>query len=335
MEPMHEQSIDEHNPLLASTQDDHSPAKTTPENSPGSFSTLLQNVQCFNLVSVSVNVSTNHDEGKHEEKDDRPRASSRPTAENEWRQRSNQNAVQDGRSNSGLLGSFSTLLRSFQIFNLVSVLVNVSTNHEVERTPKSSKKEGKKIIPDYYQNVFGKDATNEDEASPKELANSKGTTNYLAPSKIPVLFRIQNSDHIEAFTVCTATTYTDIISTIAELSESSPSCKPSSTERMSTTPETTELSLITSPTVKARVKEIDIDWDIGEGRDWPKTTRLTEENCEAVLLLMERGMMGVLDVRIEKEHIEDEKAGKEQTHGEKIGKIDDDKEVWWKNGDKP
>lgn len=329
MKSTHELSSEEQRPLLTTIQQDHLPADTRPEESPGSFSTLLRNVQCLNLVSVSVNVSTNHHEERNRDQDDGSHTTSDVTAEKERQQHLEKNGVQDTSPNSGLTGSFSTLLRNFQIFNFVSVLVNVSTNHEDERTSKSRSKDGKKKVPDYYQNIFGGEEKDEN-ATKKEQVLPSQQIRHLSPSKIPILFCLQNSDHIEAFTVSTSATYTDIVSTITELARSSPNCKISSTEhsssetrsiqQTSTEPLSTEATSIEPTSTKhasaasskdgKKVIEIDIDWDIGEGRDWPKRTRLTEGNFEAVLLLMERGMVGVLDVRMGEEVVE---AGEEKS----------------------
>lgn len=308
MKTTHGLSSEEQRPLLAVIQQDHLPAEARPEESPGSFRTLLRNVQCLNLVSVSVNVSTNHDEERSKEQDDGPNTTSDVTAGKERWQDLEKDELQDTPPNSGLPGYFSSLLRSFQIFNLVSVLVNVSTNHEDERTS-NSHNQGKKKVPNYYQNIFGEEKKSEE--ARKEPTIFRQAATHLSLSKIPILFRLQDSDYIEAFTVSTATIYADIVARITELARSSPNCKFSSTEPSSLPDAQDEKNTAFG----TRVLEIDIDWDIGEGRDWPKRTRLTEGNCEAVLLLVERGMMGVLDVRMGEEVVE---AGEEKS--EVVGK---------------
>lgn len=193
----------------------------------------------------------------------------------------------------GIPGGFSTLLRSFQIFNLVSVLVNVSINREDERKPEKKSRDARKT-PDYYQDIFGQG--NEDE-SEKAAVVDRSLPRQRPQIKrqglrIPILFRIEGSDRIEIFTASTSYTYVNLVAEISELASSSLNCK--------------HIEAVD----EANVVEIDIDWDIGEGRDWPKRTRLTERNCEAVLLLMERGMMGVLEVKLrDKREVEEEREG--------------------------
>ncbi|TID20269.1 hypothetical protein E2P81_ATG07570 [Venturia nashicola] len=285
----------EYAPLLVSTSDDYFTSKTTPENSPGSFWTGLWNVQFLNLVSVSVNVSTNHEEERERGQEDRNKHTGSPElqASKERRQQAKNNGLQDSPSNDGPQGSFSTLLRSFQIFSLVSVLVNVSTNHEDERTIKSNSK-GKKKVPDYCRNIFGEEGKIE-EGMGRTLAISHAQKTHFETSRIPILFRLRDSDRTEALTVSSATTYTDLVTQISELAKSSPNCDISSTIH-APLPNAQDREDVYSG---IKVVEIDMDWNMGETTDRSQRTKLTEENCEAVLLLIERGMTGVLDVKIE------------------------------------
>ncbi|QDS76979.1 hypothetical protein FKW77_005681 [Venturia effusa] len=291
MKSTYELSDEEHSPLLALAEQDLQTSDTRPGKRTGSVSTGLQNVQCMNLVSVCVNVSTNREERKDGSSDNRPHA------KNKDPQLSNTSNVRGISSIGGLFPKFfSTLLRNFQIFNLVSVMVNVSTNHEDEPLPKPSRKSEKKRCPDYYQDIFGEggDKEGQDSSEKKSDMQSRKPT-YRYPSKIPILFRLHDSEYMETFTVTTSTTYADITSQILDLAKTSPNCIPSSTKCSPTTDPAIQALLETT----SHVLEINVDWDIGEGRDWPRRSRLTERNCEAVLLLMERGMMGVLDVRMD------------------------------------
>ncbi|KAE9967937.1 hypothetical protein BLS_006106 [Venturia inaequalis] len=282
MKATQDYASEEKAPLLTSMENDNLASSMTPEHSPTSFWTGLRNIQCLSFVSVSVNVSTNHDE---EREDDGQKTNSYLLAEKERQQQQQQpksNEQQKLSSNDGPQGSYSTLLQSFQLFNLVSVLVNVSTNHEDERKVKPDNREKKKV-PDYYQDIFGGD-TKLDTGVKKNQASSH--QQYHSSSKIPLLFRLRGSDRVEAFSVSTATSYADLISMIEMVAKSSPNC------------ETSSFSGGNEEESRIKVQEIDVEWDIRDGGDRPRKTRLTEGNCEAVLLLMERGMLGELVVKM-------------------------------------
>lgn len=268
-------------PLLHSMENNDLASSKIPEHSPNSFWTGLRNIQCLSFVSVSVNVSTNHDE---EREDDGQKTNSNSSAEKERQQQQQpkSNEQQDLSSNDGSQGLYSTLLQSFQLFNLVSVLVNVSTNHEDERKVKPDNRE-KKNAPDYYHDIFGED-TKLDTGVKKNQAISH--QQHHSSSKIPLLFRLRGSDRVEAFSVSTATSYADLVLAIEMVAKSSPNC------------ETSSFSGGNEGDSRIKVQEIDVEWDIRDGGDGPKKTRLTEGNCEAVLLLMERGMLGELVVKM-------------------------------------
>lgn len=295
LRPRMESALDhiseEHNPLLAPTADDHLTSETAPRFLPGSFWTGLRNVQCLNLVSVSVNVSTNREEDRGHDEDDSQKSRPSLTTEKQRQQQSTSNTLQTSHTNDEPRGSFSTLLRNFQIFNLVSVLVNVSTNHEDERRVKPEKKEKKKKVPDYYRDIFGdqeKVGSEKGEKSAIHLQDEK----YLPTSKIPIMFRIRNADRVEACTVSAASSLTDLMSRIEGLAKSSPNCGTSALLPNAREGKDWESGI--------KVREIEVVWNIGEERNGFERTILTEENWEAVLLLMERGMMGILNVEVEK-----------------------------------
>lgn len=285
---MDDQVYNEHKPLLNTKQTEPLSQKIRPDNPSGSFSTLLHNIQCLNLVSVSVNVSTNHEDDRNANQEDADREDALPEGsqitldDTRVYASKGHDTVKRRYRDFGIPDLFSTLLRSFQIFNLVSVLVNVSTYRKDERKQDTAEKNERKV-PDYYQAIFGREDKGEKPVEKELQAVLQSTTRYLPPSKIPILFRNQSSDQMEAFTISISQTYEEISAMITDLATSSPNC-------ISGTP--------THALDRPKVLEIDVEWNIGDKRDWPKRTRLTEKNCEAVLLLMERGMMGILDVRL-------------------------------------
>jgi hypothetical protein len=96
-------------------------------------------------------------------------------------------------------------------------------------------------------------------------------------SEIPVIFQIAGSARHELFIISTASGLSDIKSEIETLAASSPNCK----EYMSKY----------KKEGKETVAEIKVKWGAA-GRDaklWPGSTVLTEENTEAVLMMIERG----------------------------------------------
>jgi hypothetical protein len=99
----------------------------------------------------------------------------------------------------------------------------------------------------------------------------------VGASEIPLLFTIINSNRHELFITSTLTSYSDLASEIASLASTSPNCE----EFMSKYKKQGE----------QKVASMKVKWGVATGRDaiWPKSTVLTEENLEAVLLMMERG----------------------------------------------
>jgi hypothetical protein len=99
----------------------------------------------------------------------------------------------------------------------------------------------------------------------------------VGASELPVLFSIDGSARHELFIISTAASLSDLTSEIESLTASSPNCK----EFMSKYKKTGE----------EKVAELKVRWGAA-GRDpkiWPATTVLTEENTEAVLMMIERG----------------------------------------------
>ena len=116
--------------------------------------------------------------------------------------------------------------------------------------------------------------------------------------EIPLLFTINGSNRHELFIISTLASYSDLSSEIASLAVSSPNCKGfmSKYEKK-----------------EDKVAEIKVKWGNAGGRDaklWPNSTKLTEENTEAILQMMERGGgigRDVLDVRFEGQEEEPQK----------------------------
>jgi len=110
-------------------------------------------------------------------------------------------------------------------------------------------------------------------------------------SEIPLLFTITNSNRHELFIVSTASSYSDLTSEIASIASTSPNCE----EFMSKYKKKGE----------EKVVEVKVKWGNAGQRDgkiWPTATKLTEENTEAVLMMMEKGGglgRDVLEVRLE------------------------------------
>ncbi|KAF2433470.1 hypothetical protein EJ08DRAFT_607130 [Tothia fuscella] len=108
-------------------------------------------------------------------------------------------------------------------------------------------------------------------------------------SEIPILFTIGGSRH-ELFIISTASSYSDITSEIATLAASSPNC----TESLSKYKKAGE----------EKVTEIKVKWaaTARDAKIWPTSTILTEDNTEAVLMMIEKsGGLGrdVFEVRLE------------------------------------
>jgi hypothetical protein len=96
-------------------------------------------------------------------------------------------------------------------------------------------------------------------------------------SEIPLIFSIDGSARHELFIISTAASLSDLISEIESLTASSPNCK----EFMSKYKKAGE----------EKVAELKMKWGVAgrESKIWPATTILTEENTEAVLMMVERG----------------------------------------------
>jgi len=96
-------------------------------------------------------------------------------------------------------------------------------------------------------------------------------------SEIPIMFAIENSNRHELFIISTAAGLSDLTSEIETLAASSPNCK--------------EFMSKYKKAGGEQVAEIKVKWGAA-GRDpkiWPANTVLTEENTEAVLMMIERG----------------------------------------------
>ncbi|KAF2398040.1 hypothetical protein EJ06DRAFT_558447 [Trichodelitschia bisporula] len=96
-------------------------------------------------------------------------------------------------------------------------------------------------------------------------------------SEIPVLFNIINSARHELFIVSTGASYSDLTEEIERLMSSSPNCK--------------EFMSQYKAEGGGKVAELKVVWG-AQGRDpkiWPQTTIVTDDNCEAVLNMIERG----------------------------------------------
>jgi hypothetical protein len=261
-----------------------------PPVAPGSFSTLLRNIQFFNLVSVSVNVSINHEDEQKPDKNKNNEKEGRDYYEDTFAgkgdEMSDETALHPTSSNkeSSVSGSFSTLLRNFQFLNLVSVSVNVSTNHEDERKPEKPRK-NERQVPDYYRDIFGGP---NDETSEKTADHRSETRNWIKEEekakKIPIMFTLPNTSHHDLFTVSTTTSYNEVLVRISDLINSSPNCELQ--------------SRISEGDGVPKIAEINVKWDIANEKNWPEKSKLTEENCEAVLLVMERGRAGVFEVAL-------------------------------------
>lgn len=121
------------------------------------------------------------------------------------------------------------------------------------------------------------------------MASKKKASSGAA--EIPIIFTIDKSNRHELFIISTASSLSDITSEIESLSASSPNCK----EFMSKYKKQGE----------EKVTEIKVKWGAAGGRDskiWPQTTIMTEENTEAVLMMIERGGglgRDVLEVKVE------------------------------------
>jgi hypothetical protein len=99
----------------------------------------------------------------------------------------------------------------------------------------------------------------------------------VGASEIPLLFSIENSNRHELFIISSAAGLSDLTSEIETLAASSPNCK----EFMSKYKKAGE----------EKVVELKVRWGVAarESKIWPQTTILTEENTEAVLMMIERG----------------------------------------------
>jgi len=191
-----------------------------------------------------------------------------------------QNRSQD--TNSGILRSFSTLLRNFQVFNLVSVSVNVLTDREDERMPEKPRK-NETQPPDYYRDIFGESYHRVNKKALIHESESQIVASTEKGEKIPIIFKLLNSDRHDLFTASTTTSYREIISKISELITSSPNYQRKEENNAS----------------KVEIEEINVKWECEDRRDWPEKTRLTKENCEAVLLVMERGRVGIFEIGLD------------------------------------
>jgi len=99
----------------------------------------------------------------------------------------------------------------------------------------------------------------------------------VGASELPIMFSIENSNRHELFITSTAAGLSDLTSEIESLTASSPNCKEFMSKYKKAGAET--------------VVEIRVKWGAA-GRDaktWPANTVLTEENTEAVLMMIERG----------------------------------------------
>jgi hypothetical protein len=99
----------------------------------------------------------------------------------------------------------------------------------------------------------------------------------VGASEIPLLFSIENSNRHELFIISTAAGLSDLTSEIESLAATSPNCK----EFMSKYKKAGE----------EKVVELKVRWGVAarESKIWPQVTVLTEENTEAVLMMIERG----------------------------------------------
>ncbi|QDS69299.1 hypothetical protein FKW77_002717 [Venturia effusa] len=97
-------------------------------------------------------------------------------------------------------------------------------------------------------------------------------------SEIPLLFTIVSSNRHELLITSTLTSYSDLTSEIATLASTSPNCEEF-------------MAKYKKKGAEEKVKSMKVKWGVSTGRDaiWPKATIVTEENLEAVLLMMERG----------------------------------------------
>lgn len=120
---------------------------------------------------------------------------------------------------------------------------------------------------------------------------SKSKKSSSGASELPILFAIDGSGRHELFIISTAAGLSDLTSEIESLVVSSPNCK----EFMSKYKKAGD----------EKVAEIKVKWG-STGRDskiWPASTVLTEENTEAVLMMIERGGglgRDILEVKMEK-----------------------------------
>jgi len=213
------------------------------------------------------------------------------------------------------LGSFSTFLRNFQLLNLVCVSVNVSTNHEDGPVPLKSMKTEKRAM-DYHRDIFGEPTgeTSEDtlvNGFVVQTPNKPTSSSTCVATRIPLLFNVMPSDHHEIILVSTTSSYEEILVIIGALVVSSPNCADCNTRQ--------------EKDGVPKVGEINVKWDIGTGNIWAtKKTKLTEENCEAVMLMLERTgktKINVLEVRLQKfedgDDLEEKETGEFAIHGSK------------------